>query len=40
MVKDVVNYLVRNNIDFRDLRTQQATLEDVFITLTGKEIRT
>jgi ABC-2 type transport system ATP-binding protein len=40
MVKDVVNYLVRDNIDFRDLRTEQATLEDVFITLTGKEIRT
>jgi ABC-2 type transport system ATP-binding protein len=39
MVKDVINYLVKNNIDFRDLKTEQATLEDVFLTLTGKEIR-
>ncbi|MFC2159449.1 ABC transporter ATP-binding protein [Actinomycetota bacterium] len=40
MVKDIVNYLVKNDIDFRDLRTEQANLEDVFLTLTGKEIRT
>jgi ABC-2 type transport system ATP-binding protein len=39
MVMDVVNYLVKNKIDFRDLRTEQPTLEDVFLTLTGKEIR-
>lgn len=39
MVKDTVNFLVNNNIDFYDLKTEQATLEDVFLTLTGKEIR-
>ncbi len=39
MVKDVVNFLVNHNIDFHDLKTEQATLEDVFLTLTGKEIR-
>ncbi len=39
MVRDTVNFLVRENIDFYDLRTEQATLEDVFLTLTGKEIR-
>ncbi|MBE3114565.1 MAG: ABC transporter ATP-binding protein [Actinobacteria bacterium] len=39
MVKDTVNFLVNNNIDFHDLKTEQATLEDVFLTLTGKEIR-
>jgi ABC-2 type transport system ATP-binding protein len=39
MVRDTVDFLVRNNIDFYDLRTEQATLEDVFLTLTGKEIR-
>jgi len=39
MVMDTVNFLVKNNIDFYDLKTEQATLEDVFLTLTGKEIR-
>jgi ABC-2 type transport system ATP-binding protein len=39
MVKDTVNFLVNKNIDFYDLKTEQATLEDVFLTLTGKEIR-
>ena len=39
MVRDAVNFLVKNNIDFYDLKTEQATLEDVFLTLTGKEIR-
>jgi len=39
MVRDTVNFLVKNNIDFYDLKTEQATLEDVFLTLTGKEIR-
>ncbi|MFZ3387029.1 MAG: ABC transporter ATP-binding protein [Candidatus Hydromicrobium sp.] len=39
MVKDTVNFLVNNNIDFYDLKTEQATLEDVFLTLTGKQIR-
>ncbi len=39
MVRDTVDFLVKNNIDFYDLKTEQATLEDVFLTLTGKEIR-
>jgi len=39
MVKDTINFLVKNNIDFYNLKTEQATLEDVFLTLTGKEIR-
>jgi len=39
MVRDAVNVLVKNNIDFRDLKTEQPTLEDVFLALTGKEIR-
>ena len=39
MVKDVVNFLVNRNIDFYDLQTQQSTLEDVFLALTGKQIR-
>ncbi len=39
MVRNTVNFLVKNNIDFYDLKTEQATLEDVFLTLTGKEIR-
>jgi ABC-2 type transport system ATP-binding protein len=39
MVKDVVNFLVNHNIDFYDLLTEQSTLEDVFLALTGKQIR-
>jgi ABC-2 type transport system ATP-binding protein len=39
MVRDTVDFLVRKNIDFYDLKTEQASLEDVFLTLTGKEIR-
>jgi ABC-2 type transport system ATP-binding protein len=39
MVRDTVDFLVRKNIDFYDLKTEQATLEDVFLALTGKEIR-
>jgi len=39
MIRDTVNFLVKDNIDFYDLKTEQATLEDVFLTLTGKEIR-
>ncbi|MFA5015547.1 MAG: ABC transporter ATP-binding protein [Actinomycetota bacterium] len=39
MVKDVVNFLVNKNIDFTDLQTEQSTLEDVFLALTGKQIR-
>ena len=37
-VADVVNYLTAKKIHFRDLRTEQPNLEDVFLSLTGHEI--
>ncbi len=39
LIVDVVNALSRNRYPFRDLRTEQPTLEDVFLALTGKEMR-
>ena len=39
LVYDVVSLLARLNIRFRNLRTEQPTLEDVFLNLTGREIR-
>ncbi|MEK6325333.1 MAG: ABC transporter ATP-binding protein [Acidobacteriota bacterium] len=39
LIGAVVNTLSANEFAFRDLRTEQATLEDVFLKLTGKEIR-
>jgi len=39
MVVEVVNYLGANDVPFRDLRTEQASLEDVFLALTGHEMR-
>ena len=39
LVSEVVNALTENGIQFRDLRTEQPTLEDVFLTLTGHNIR-
>ena len=39
MVKDVVNFLVNQDVDFTDLQTEQPKLEDVFLALTGKQIR-
>ncbi|MFQ5823071.1 MAG: ABC transporter ATP-binding protein [bacterium] len=39
LVVDVVNALSSNGVHFRDLRTEQPSLEDVFLTLTGKEMR-
>jgi ABC-2 type transport system ATP-binding protein len=39
LVGDVVGTLNSSGCVFRDLRTEQATLEDVFLSLTGKEIR-
>jgi len=39
VVVEVVNFLSSRRIKFRDLRTEQATLEDVFLTLTGREMR-
>ena len=35
----VVNALTANGLRFRDLHTEQPSLEDVFLTLTGHEIR-
>ncbi len=39
LVVRVVMTLAASKIRFRDLRTEQPSLEDVFLTLTGKEIR-
>ncbi len=39
LVGDVVNALTASDIRFRDLRTEQPTLDDVFLTLTGREMR-
>jgi len=38
-VADVINTLTAAGIRFRDLRTEQPNLEDVFLTLTGREMR-
>lgn len=39
LIGEVVAALSAGGIVFRDLRTEQSTLEDVFLALTGKEIR-
>lgn len=39
LVSAVINALESNGVSFENLRTEQANLEDVFIALTGKEIR-
>jgi ABC-2 type transport system ATP-binding protein len=39
LVSEVVSLLSGQGIPFRDLRTEQPTLEDVFLSLTGREIR-
>ena len=39
LVSGVVNALEANRIRFHDLRTEQPTLEDVFLALTGREMR-
>jgi ABC-2 type transport system ATP-binding protein len=39
LLADVVNQLAEKNVRYYDLQTQQPNLEDVFIRLTGKEIR-
>ncbi len=39
LVGDVVNVLSTAGVPFRDLRTEQPTLEDVFLALTGREMR-
>ncbi len=40
LVSGVVNALEAANIRFENLRTEQPTLEDLFLALTGKEMRT
>ena len=39
LVSDVVSLLTTQGVPFRDLRTEQPTLEDVFLSLTGREMR-
>jgi ABC-2 type transport system ATP-binding protein len=39
LVSEVVNLLSGQGIPFRDLRTEQPTLEDVFLSLTGRKMR-
>jgi ABC-2 type transport system ATP-binding protein len=39
MVGDVVGVLGSEKIRYRDLRTEQPSLEDVFLKLTGHELR-
>ncbi len=39
LLSGIVNALESGGIQFRDLRTEQPTLEDVFLSLTGKEIQ-
>jgi len=38
-IADVVNTLTTKKIPFRDLRTEHPNLEDVFLNLTGRELR-
>jgi len=39
LVSEVVSLLTELVVQFRDLRTEQPTLEDVFLSLTGREMR-
>jgi ABC-2 type transport system ATP-binding protein len=39
LVSEVVNVLTGQGIPFRDLRTEQPTLEDVFLSLTGRAMK-
>ncbi|HOD04785.1 MAG TPA: ABC transporter ATP-binding protein [Anaerolineaceae bacterium] len=39
LVSEVVSLLTTQGILFRDLRTEQPTLEDVFLSLTGRKMR-
>lgn len=39
LVLNVVTYLAEKKIKFRDFRTEQANLEDVFLKLTGRSLR-
>jgi len=39
LVSEVVSLLTSQGVAFRDLRTEQPNLEDVFLSLTGREMR-
>ena len=39
LVSEVVGLLSGQGVPFRDLRTEQPSLEDVFLSLTGREMR-
>jgi len=39
LVSEVISLLTGQGVPFRDLRTEQPTLEDVFLSLTGREMR-
>jgi ABC-2 type transport system ATP-binding protein len=39
MAAEVTSTLAKHGVRFRDLKTEQATLEDVFLALTGREMR-
>lgn len=39
LVSEVVGLLSAQGVPFRDLRTEQSNLEDVFLSLTGREMR-
>jgi ABC-2 type transport system ATP-binding protein len=39
LVSEVVGLLTGQGVPFRDLRTEQPTLEDVFLNMTGREMR-
>jgi ABC-2 type transport system ATP-binding protein len=39
LVVEVVNQLAASGVRFRDLRTEQPSLEDVFLKLTGREMK-
>ena len=39
LVGEVANLLTASGIRFRDLRTEQPTLDDFFLTMTGREMR-
>jgi ABC-2 type transport system ATP-binding protein len=39
LVSEVVSLLSKQGIQFSDLRTEQPSLEDVFLSLTGREMR-
>jgi ABC-2 type transport system ATP-binding protein len=39
LVSEVANLLTRHGIPFRALRTEQPSLEDVFLSLTGREMK-